>query len=258
MEKWLSLWSIGQQGELADFKRIKEVGFDGVEIWAEHIRANDYLNYAKECELRIGIHLPFHDLNLAAPDDVVKERMLSINKEWIQKIAGAGGEHAVIHGGLAWSSEERGEALTRVKDRLRDLNEVARANNVDLLLENLIPDKLNYTHVVASNVEEWINLVRETNVKACLDTGHLAVMNESLKETITRLNKLLGSIHYSDNDGQSDLHLIPVEGENVAADLFDSLKEIDYQGPVIYELNPYKYSLNEILCDFAKSKHHSS
>lgn len=252
MERWLSLWSIGQQCELIDFKRIKKAGFVGVEIWAEHLRANDYLEYANECGLRIGIHLPFHDYNLATPDAVVKKRMLSLNKVWLQKLAEFGGEHAVIHGGLAWSSEERDEALIRVKDRLKDLNEVAKDNNVELLLENLIPDKLNYTHVIASNVDEWINIVQETNVKTCLDTGHLTVMNEPLKETIIKLNKSLGSVHYSDNDGQSDLHLIPGKGESVAADLFDSLKEIDYQGPIIYELNPYKYSLSEILSKVPK------
>lgn len=247
MEKWLSLWSIGQEATLQDFEKIKAAGFVGVEIWAEHLRADEYLQYAKKSGLDIGIHLPFHDLNLATPDETVSERMITVNREWLKKLADAGGKHAVIHGGQSWSSEEKEESLKRVRERLTVINEFAEAHQIDLLLENLIPDKLNYCHIIASNVEEWVGLVHDTNVKACLDTGHLAVMGAPLKETIEALNTSLGSVHYSDNDHRSDLHLIPGEGEQVAKGLIDYLEAANYQGPIVYELNPYKYSLDDIL-----------
>lgn len=247
MEKWLSLWSIGQEGELKDFPKIKQAGFDGVEIWGEHLNAEAYLDYAKTCNLKIGLHLPFHDFNLATPDAAVKDRMLDINTKWIQKLAEYGGEHAVIHGGLVRSSEEHSETIKYVKERLKALNSIAKENHVELLLENLIPDKLNYTHVVASDLEEWEQLLMETGTKACLDTGHLAVMQNPLKETILQLGESLRSVHYSDNDGKADLHLIPGEGDCVGTELFKILEEVNYQGPVIYELNPYKYSLDRIL-----------
>lgn len=243
MEKWLSLWSIGQEADITAFKQIKNAGFTGVEIWAEHLRADEYLGFAKECGLKIGVHLPFHDLNLATPDDRVGDRVLDVNQRWLEKLAAYGGEHAVIHGGQAWSSEERETALENVKQRLHKLQGVADANHVTLLLENLIPDKLNYGHIVASTVAEWCELVDEVGVKACLDTGHLAVMGDSLRETIKLLDERLASVHYSANDAATDLHLIP---ENHIA-LLEALREIDYQGPIVYELNPYKYSLEDIL-----------
>lgn len=40
METWLSIWSIGQESTLDDFKILQKAGFDGVEIWAEHLRAD--------------------------------------------------------------------------------------------------------------------------------------------------------------------------------------------------------------------------
>ncbi|MDY0404739.1 sugar phosphate isomerase/epimerase [Virgibacillus sp. 179-BFC.A HS] len=244
MEKWLSLWSIGQYAELAAFEKIKAAGFVGVEIWAEHLRADEYLAFAKQCDLKIGLHLPFHDLNLATPDEKVKERMLEVNQNWLEKLAKYDGKHAVIHGGYAWSSEEREDALKKVKERLKTLNEVACLNHVELLLENLIPDKLNYGHIVASTLKEWSDLVQELDMKACLDTGHLAVMGDSLAETIRHFGNRLASIHYSTNDCVSDLHFIPDNDEHA---MFQALSDIGYQGPIVYELNPYQYSLDDIL-----------
>jgi len=252
MERWLSLWSIGQEGTLSDFQAIKNAGFAGIEIWAEQYRSKEYLEYAKQLGLKIGIHLPFHDLNLATPDPFVYERAFHVLTDWIETLSEYGGQHATFHGGFAWSSEERDETLVRVKKRLLQLNEKAKQNGIELLLENLIPDRLNYCHHIASNVEEWLDLIQFANIKACLDIGHLAVMGNDLEETIGKLGSSLGAVHLSDNDGKADLHQLPGEGNNLSKGLNDYLKNIHYSGPVVYEINPYKYSLQDIIGHIAK------
>jgi len=252
MEKWLSLWSIGQEGTLSDFQAIKNAGFDGVEIWAEQYRSKEYLEYAKQMELKIGIHLPFHDLNLATPDNVVYERTFNVLAEWLETLAEYRGLHATFHGGYAWSSEERDETLVRVKKRLLQLDEKAKQYGIDLLLENLIPDRLNYCHHIASNVDEWLDLIQFANIKACLDIGHLAVMGNDLEETIGKLGSYLGAVHLSDNDSKADLHQLPGEGSNLSKGLNDYLKNNHFSGPVVYEINPYKYSLQDIIDHITK------
>jgi sugar phosphate isomerase/epimerase len=202
MENWLSIWGIGQNGTLKDFIEIKKAGFDGVEIWGEHIRSKEYLEFAKQSGLKIGLHLPFHDLNLASPDPVVKSRTFTVLTDWLELLSEYGGLHATFHGGYAWSSEEREETLIRARDFIEELEEKAKQLSVEILLENLIPDRLNYCHHVASNLEEWIHLVNETGIKACLDIGHLAVMGNDLEETIFKLGSTLGAVHLSDNDGK--------------------------------------------------------
>jgi sugar phosphate isomerase/epimerase len=254
MKNWLSIWSIGQNGTFKDFVEIKEAGFDGIEIWCEHIQSKEYLDFAKQIGLKVGLHLPFHDLNLASPDPVVRARTFALLTDWIERLSEYGGLHATFHGGYAWSSEEREETLIRARDFILSLGEKAKLLGVELLLENLIPDKLNYCHHVASNVEEWIDLLNETGIKACLDIGHLAVMGNSLEETIIKLGDSLGAIHLSDNDGKSDLHLLPGEGNSLSKNLFEILKNQNFDGPVIYEINPYKYSLQEIVHNFLKEK----
>lgn len=247
LEKWLSLWSIGQEATKEDIEKIKEAGFTGVEIWAEHSCADDYLTYAKDCGLDIGLHLPFHDLNLATPFEEVKDKIFAVNLEWFKKMAEIGGGHAVIHGGAAWASEDREESMERVIERLKELNEIAVQHKVELLFENQIPDKLNYTHIFPSSVEEWLHILQETGASACLDTGHLAVLGDSLEETIEKLGSKLVSVHHSDNDALADLHLLPGDGENVADDLMEILQKNGYEGPLVFEINPYKYSLQQIL-----------
>ncbi|QQZ08984.1 sugar phosphate isomerase/epimerase family protein [Heyndrickxia vini] len=247
MEKWLSLWSIGQHGTLSDFRAIKQSGFNGIEIWAEQHRSKEYLEYAKQVGLKIGMHLPFHDLNLATPDPVVYERTFHVLTEWMETLSIYGGQHATFHGGYAWSSEERDETFIRIQERLLLLNEKAKQYGIELLLENLIPDKLNYCHHIASNVEEWLDLIHKANIKACLDIGHLAVMGDDLETTIAKLGSALGAVHLSDNDRKSDLHLLPGEGENLSKDLNSYLEANQYSGPIVYEINPYKYSLQDII-----------
>lgn len=245
MKQWLSIWSLGQKRSLKEFEEIKEAGFEGVEIWAEHLRAVEYLNFAAYHELEIGLHLPFHDLNVATPDPIIEDRMFSIMFEWIERLAEYGGNHATLHGGYAWASEDREETIIRVKERISLLRKKAKQNNVELLLENLIPDSLNYCHYIASNVHEWLDLIHDTNVKACLDIGHLAVMGEDPEETICKLGNDLAAIHLSDNDCLSDLHLLPGDGKNVSKSLLNLLHH--FSGPIIYEINPYKYTLKDIV-----------
>ncbi len=252
METWLSIWSIGQESTLDDFKILQKAGFDGVEIWAEHLRAKETFEYARQTGLRTSIHLPFHDLNIATPDTIIYERAFHVLNEWMDILAGYGGSHAVLHGGYAWSSEERDETLCRVQSRLMKLNEAAQKRGIVLLLENLIPDRLNYCHHVASSLEEWTGLLQACNLKACLDTGHLAIMGNELEETVKQLGELLGEIHVSENDGKADLHLLPGEGNHYTEKLIDILTKYQFTGPVVFEINPYQYTLKNIVDNMAK------
>lgn len=249
MEKWLSLWSIGQSKTKNDMEAIKNAGFEGVEIWAEHKSAKEDLKLAEQCGLKIGLHLPFHDLNLATPYEEVGSFILDITHHWLKELGKYGGGHAVIHGGSAWASENKDEDRLKVIERLKKIREMAYEQKVELLFENQIPDKLNYMHIYPSSVEEWLDILIETDTTACLDTGHLAVLGASLDETVKTLGSRLASVHFSDNDTKGDLHQLPGDGTSRVgtADLLEILRKYNYEGPVVFEINPYTYSLSEIL-----------
>lgn len=249
MEKWFSLWSAGQEKTAEDMAAIRNAGFDGVEIWAEHLTAEKDMELAKEAGLKIGLHLPFHDLNLASPFQEVEDLIFKVNEQWFKKLKTYGGGHAVIHGGMAWASEGHAEAKKLVIDRLTRTRKMAEELGSTLLFENQIPDKLNYTHIFPSTVDEWLEILEETGTAACLDTGHLAVLGAPLEETVSRLGKLLASVHYSDNDAKGDLHQLPGDGKTGinTESLLNVLQKHHYDGPIVFEINPYTYSLEDII-----------
>jgi sugar phosphate isomerase/epimerase len=247
METWLSLWSLGQEISESDLEKVKDTKkVEGVEVWGEHVKAKEYLDLSYRLGLKTGLHLPFHDLNLATPEEGIAKRTMAVLSDWLKRLGDRGAEHAVLHGGYAWASENRPEALVRVAERLNILRGEAKTAGVDLLLENLIPDQLPYTHTVASTVSEWQNLLTEAGVGACLDIGHLAISGEDRQETIRLLGNNLHSVHYSDNDARADWHLLPGDGE-IASGLMTALDTEDYSGIVVYEINPYRYSTDDIL-----------
>jgi sugar phosphate isomerase/epimerase len=115
-------------------------------------------------------------------------------------------------------------------------------------------DQLNYCHQVASNLDEWLGLIQNTQVKACLDTGHLNLMGNELEDAINRLGESLGALHLSENDGKADLHLLPGDGNLFTKDAGEYLAKHRFHGPVIYEINPYKYSLQDIIDHLSNTK----
>ncbi|WP_256834788.1 sugar phosphate isomerase/epimerase family protein [Parageobacillus thermoglucosidasius] len=134
-----------------------------------------------------------------------------------------------------------------MKKRLMAMAAIAAELGVELLLENLIADGLNYSHHIASHFSEWKSLLDEANVKACLDVGHPLVMKENIEDVIAKLGGLLAAVHYSDNDGASDLHLLPDDKNSAVNGVLETLQQMNFKGPIVYELNPYRYSLQDIL-----------
>ena len=62
------------------------------------------------------------------------------------------------------------------------------------------------------------------------------------------------AIHLSDNDGQSDLHLLPGDGNNVTAELPEILARIGYDGIITYEISPLRYTLGDILAHITAAR----
>jgi sugar phosphate isomerase/epimerase len=246
------MWSAGERPDDGDFAAVRDCGaVDGVEIWTEHPDAAWEIQSAAQHGLQVGIHLPFHDLNPVSDDPVVADLALQRNREWLHRLADSGGVHAVLHGGYAASATDRDAKLPRLVEFTSMLRTEAAELGIDLMLENLIPDTLGYTHIMASDLPEWSQLIGDIGCGAVLDTGHAAAGGLALADVFDTLGSSVRAIHLSDNDGISDLHLLPGDGNNVTAELPGILAGIGYAGVVTYEISPLRYSLAEILTHIA-------
>ena len=249
---WLSMWSAGEHPTDNDFAAVRNCeAVAGVEIWTEHPGAEWQIGAAARHGLQVGIHLPFHDLNPVSDDLFVAERALQRNREWLHCLAVSGGVHAVMHGGYAASAADRAAKLPRLVEFTSTLHAEAAQLGIELMLENLIPDKLGYTHIMASNLPEWAQLVGEIGCGAVLDTGHSAASGIALADVFDTLGSAVRAIHLSDNDGARDLHLLPGDGNDVAAELAGILSGIGYDGVTTYEISPLHYSLHDVLTHIA-------
>ena len=245
---WLSMWGAGDRPAEADFAAVRDCGaVEGVEIWTEHPGAAWEIEAAAKHGLQVGIHLPFHDLNPVSDDPVVARRALERNREWLHCLAASGGVHAVLHGGYAASAADRDAKLPQLVDFTSTLHAEAAELGIELLLENLIPDKLGFTHIMASTLPEWSTLLGAIGCGAVLDTGHSAASGIALTTVFDTIGPAVRAIHLSDNDGISDLHLLPGDGNDVTAGLSGILSDLDYDGVITYEISPLHYSLSEIL-----------
>src|SRR5699024_12286874 len=103
------------------------------------------------------------------------------------------------------ASEDRDDIYPKMLKRLSELNTFAKDKGITLLFENLIPDGLNYTHIFPSSVDEWLDVLDQTNTVACLVIGHLAVQVDDFIKTVERLGESFQSLHIYYNDIKRDL-----------------------------------------------------
>ena len=77
-----------------------------------------------------------------------------------------------------------------------------------------------------------------------LDTGH-ANIDGDLKDIQDHIGDHLISLHLNDNDGKGDSHLAPGEGNVDWATVARILKDGEFQGVVMYEIEPGESSAEE-------------
>jgi len=89
---------------------------------------------------------------------------------------------------------------------LENLSLFARQRGVTLALENT-PGEM----ATPTNLKQFLEQTRLTNVKLCFDTGH-ANIEGGLVPAAEAVDSLIVTAHAHDNQGERDDHLLPYEG----------------------------------------------
>ena len=127
----------------------------------------------------------------------------------------------------------------------------AKKYGVKLCLENLFGTfKGRIIEGACSEVTEACWYIDTLNEEAgeeifgfCLDVGHANLLGRNIYQYITKLGKRLTILHIHDNNGQSDLHMMPYTyTSNWGKDLIcnwdafiDALHDIGYEGTLCFE-----------------------
>jgi sugar phosphate isomerase/epimerase len=92
---------------------------------------------------------------------------------------------------------------------------------------------------IISNTDGLLRLmeaVDSDNFGAVLDTGHLHAQKEILPLSVEKLGSRIRYVHASDNDGQTNQHLVPGTGTVDWEGVFLALKKHDFAGYVAVDV----------------------
>jgi len=221
-------------------KRLCEVDVRHVELLDEglHKLENDRIKALKKIansqDLKLTLHSPFADINIAAPNPALRKTIMKLQKKSILHAHQLDCEMWVFHPGLKTgvSSFYPGQDWQLNMESVRTLSKFARKYDVEVTIEN-VPEP--YPFLIKS-VKDFTHFYDELeeNVGLTLDIGH-ANLNKQIQDFITGFSDKIVHVHASDNDGTSDSHLGigygNIDWERVAK----TMKQVGYSNVVMLE-----------------------
>lgn len=213
---------------------IKDNGFDGVMLgFSEGLMYTQY-EIADKFNLEIeNVHSPFDRMNALWEICPVSDYILNRTLECIDICGRNSVDKVVVHPTDGLIPPQVGKF--GLNNFYRLINEACK-KGVTLLFENI-------------QIPEFLDIIFENfgsceNVKFCYDIGHENCFSKGTN-CLEKFSKYLSALHIHDNNGESDGHMIPYDG-NIDYDIFlRRLKSVGYDGAMSLELYTSKSPVYE-------------
>ncbi len=165
----------------------------------------------------------------------------------------------VVHSGYRFGLKDKEQWFVENKKFCEELFPAMEKYNVHVLCENTtkanMPDW--YFLISGKETREFVEYVDHPLFHACWDTGHANIEGPQYDEIIA-LGKEMYAIHFNDNRGSLDEHLIPFMGTLNVDEIMCALQKIGFKGPLTMEsssaLRPSKYWLGNRMTFAGKNK----
>lgn len=222
------------------FEKYAKSGIEAMEISTDNSKCDriDYKateKYAKNAGVELwSYHLPFwateYKIDIASPDRDERRKTIERETELIGRAADIGIAKFIIHPCLERAEEtNRAERIETAKDSLALLADAARKEGATICVEDLPRTCLGRT---AEEIKELISA--DPDLRVCFDTNHL--LTESVVSFARALGDKIVTLHVSDYDNINERHWLPGEGIINWHELYDTLLDVGYNGPWLYEL----------------------
>ena len=125
----------------------------------------------------------------------------------------------------------RDKSFAKNKEYVSQFFPLLERTGVNLLLENSTAANMKeiYYPNTGADLRAMIEYIGHPNIHACWDTGH-ANCEGSQYEQIMALGEHLRGIHYNDNHGMKDEHLMPYLGTMNHDEILHALIDVGYRG----------------------------
>ena len=156
-------------------------------------------------------------------------------------------KNTVVHSGCAEGISKE-EWFRRNKLFYEKLFPTAQRCGVNILCENSTASNMGEQYFIntGADMREFIEYVGHPLFHGCWDTGHANCEGAQYDE-ILAIGDELYAIHYNDNHGKSDEHLLPYLGTLNHDEVMNALIDVDFKGYFTLEctssLIPYRYWL---------------
>ncbi len=151
---------------------------------------------------------------------------------------------SLVHGRL--SDDDRGRSAAQLKKSIRELGEFGRSLGVQYAFENLPA-----YHRIGSDVSELAAILAEVaapNTGICFDTGHANMVGDAAQAIGDAGGRII-YVHYTDNNGQTDDHLMPTCGTLDNEAIARRLCEVGYKGTMMLEVFDSSERLRRLIDD---------
>jgi len=216
-------------------KLIKEAGFDSVMLWwsDDNVPINGLkikqpaivASYGLQIE---NVHLPFNGINVlweaTADGDAYEKNIIDAIKECSQYDI----KTVIMHITNGFKLPNLSNVML---DRIKRIANVAKEYNIKLALENLkVVPALDY---ILANIQD-------DNVGFCYDSGHRNCFAKDI-DLLGKYGDRLFAIHLHDNFGDTDMHMLPFDGNIDWEYVYEGIKKSNYHGALTLELEASKY-----------------
>lgn len=220
------------------FKNYRDSGINNMEVSLSNVSKQSEVNLknVKKLADKYGIklwtgHLPFNPFSqIDISDPETSEYAVSYFSDIIKQYADIGVNKVVIHpSGEPIDEKDRGIRMECAKKSLKKLAEFADSLDTVIAVENLPRTCLGRD---SKDIAELISV--DERLMVCFDTNHL--LKENPLDFIKALGDKIITLHVSDYDFIDERHWLPGEGEINWQEMISALKEVNYDGPWLYEV----------------------
>ncbi|HDS01741.1 MAG TPA: sugar phosphate isomerase/epimerase [candidate division Zixibacteria bacterium] len=164
------------------------------------------LEYTDRLGLDIdSVHAPYDPTcDLTQTQDIFAQNAVIEIKRSIAAASELGVEKLIVHLST-FRPRKLSERMARIKLTVAEILEFAEERRVLIALENLDSD----SEVLFKYA---MDLFESDYLRFCYDNGHEMLYNESM-DLLKKYYQRMIVMHFHDNDGRRDLHLIPFEGK---------------------------------------------
>jgi sugar phosphate isomerase/epimerase len=227
------------------FDSLLDINIDYCEIINEYPYDSIEYDLFDSYDLKISIHAPLSDINLASHNEVIRKISISEIIKSIDMAIEIDSNVLVVHPGYIpiLGRRFKDKILQYNKDSLMECSKYAQEMGIKMCVENMP----NIEGLLCKDLKELENLVLDIDAYITLDVGH-AHNNKFTVEDMLKTSRI-EHIHLSDNDGSYDNHNalgdIKKNGLNFKS-LFKGLKQINYNNLMVLEVEQPKGVVNSL------------